>query len=167
MYINSNSMIVSTIKSALPAYNNGRATYDQISKMFLSSGWQSAAGNVYLEGARVSNNLVVKYNIGYGYCYKFLNGINLYAYDGNRLKLIASDNSYYNFVWNDSLVRSETIGLLQRMLLDQCRIAGCRIVNMLELERIASGLIDETIKSTEAAGNQLLASSGSHTLLLR
>ena len=166
VYSSNNSLVLATINSSLPAFSGNGVTYKDIAKMFLSSGWTSVAGNTYQEGVRLSDKFVVKYNIGHGYMYTFLNGINLYGFDGKKLKLIAS-RCFNCYVWNDRDVKDETVRLLSKFFEDQCRAHGCLPSDRGYITRIATQFVDEAIRRTEAIGNYALASSGSSTKMLR
>lgn len=66
---------------ALPALSGSNVTYNAKRNIFLTNGFTSAAGNTNYQGIRVSDRIAVKYSLGDGYCYTFLNGIQVYGYD--------------------------------------------------------------------------------------
>lgn len=161
-----NSLVLSTINSSLPVFAGNGVTYNDLAKMFLTQGWTSDAGNTYQEGMRLSDKFVVKYNIGHGYYYTFLNGVNIYGYDGDKLRLIISDNSYNGCIWSEGNVKHETVRLLTKFFEDQCRINNCFAPSDY-LKEIAARFVDDTIKATEAIGNQTLVSGNNLSGLLR
>lgn len=159
----SEALTLSTINSILPSISNGEATYNDVAKMILGAGWQSQAGNVYQEGVRISDKIVVKYNIGHGFCYSFLNGVNIYGFDGKGMRLLASDNSYYCCYWSEQTVKNETVRLLSNFFEDYCRANGCLENNRNSIRQIATQFVEETVKATEAVGNRFLASGQAGT----
>lgn len=164
--MNSKALMISKLNTVLPSIANGAATYNDIAKMFLSQGWQSLSGNVYQEGIRLSDKIVVKYNIGHGYCRTFLNGVNIYGFDGEKMRLLVSDNSYYCCYWSEEVVKEETVRLLSSFFEGYCRANGCYDENRSVIREIAQQFVAETIRSTEAIGNMALVSSGSQTKAL-
>lgn len=161
---NENSLVLATINSALPAFAGGGVSYNDIARMFLTMGWTSLAGNTYLEGMRYSDKIVLKYNIGQGYYYTFLNGISIYAFDGRELKLIAS-RSYYCCVMSDRFANDEASDLLSEFFENQCRANGLR-VDRSYVADVARRFVSEAIKHTEAVGNYVLASSDQNAKML-
>lgn len=159
--MNSKELVISKLSTILPSIANGNATYNDIAKMFLTQGWQSMAGNVYQEGMRLSDKIVVKYNIGHGYCHTFLNGVNIYGFDGTQMRLLVSDNSYNCCYWSEGVVKGETVRLLEKFFEGYCRANGCYDENRQAIREIAAQFVDETIRSTEAIGNMAPASAGS------
>jgi len=64
----------------LPALSGESITYNAAKNVFLTQGYTSAAGNMYYKAVRLSNRLMVYYDLGQGYCHTFLNGIKLYCF---------------------------------------------------------------------------------------
>ena len=64
----------------LPALSGESITYNASKNVFLTQGYTSAAGNMYYKAVRLSNRLMVYYDLGQGYCHTFLNGIKLYCF---------------------------------------------------------------------------------------
>ena len=100
------------IDAVLPAsLNEGR-------NIRLTEGYTSAAGKTYFQGISLSDRLVVKYDLGQGYSFLYLNGIKLYGFDGKDTKLLAS-RGYYCQCWNESFARNECKDMLKDFLLNQ------------------------------------------------
>ncbi len=146
-----NSLILSTVKSFLPAFNANGVTYNDIAKMFLTPAWCSQAGNAYQEGLRISNKISVTYNIGHGYAYTFLNGIRIFRYENDKPALIG-ERSYYNYRWTDYDVNRETVNLLTDCLESQCKILGLGTPDKSYVRQVAETFVDETIEGTKLLG---------------
>ena len=84
-----NTALQAIVTKALPALSGEQVTYNAAKNVFLSQGYTSAAGNMYYKAIRLSNRLVVYYDLGQGYIHTFLNGIKLFAFDGPKATLIA------------------------------------------------------------------------------
>ena len=84
-----NTALQTIATKALPALSGEQVTYNAAKNVFLSQGYTSAAGNMYYRAIRLSNRLVVYYDLGQGYAYTFLNGIKLFCFDGQKANLIA------------------------------------------------------------------------------
>ena len=74
---------------ALPALSGSSLTYNPEKNMFLTPGYTSAAGYTYYKAIRLSDRLAVYYHIGEGYAHTFLNGITLFAWNGQKANIIA------------------------------------------------------------------------------
>ena len=74
---------------ALPALSGSSLIYNPEKNVYLTLGYTSAAGNTYYRAIRFSNRLAVYYHIGVGYAHTFLNGITLFAWNGQQANIIA------------------------------------------------------------------------------
>lgn len=109
------------VEAALPALSGSSVTYNTQKNIFLTSGYTSAAGNTYYQGIRASDRIAIKYNIGQGYLHTFLNGIEVYGYDGQNAKLIGS-RSYYCYYFNECNAKNEAIGIVKDYIIGQAKL---------------------------------------------
>ncbi len=154
--------LVRTLNSALPQCS-GNITYNDVAKMFCAPAYVAQSGNMYQEGLRISDRLAIKYSIGYGYCHVFMNGIQVYAYDGTKMKLV-TQGSYYNFWWNEADINAETARLVQEYLKSETKVLGIQGISESELSRQAKSLVDQARKNTETIGTRAIAASGNKQL---
>ena len=103
---------------ALPALSGEQITYNAAKNVFLTMGYTSAAGNMYYKAIRLSNRLMVYYDLGQGYAYTFLNGIKLFAFDGQKANLIAQ--KYWGGcdyrIFNEQFAKEQSILMLRSFL---------------------------------------------------
>jgi hypothetical protein len=118
--------------------------------MFLSSGYTSAVGNTYFQGLRLSNRIIINFDLGQGYCYLFLNGIRIYGYNGREKQLIASQ--YYGGsnwkCFSESFARSQCKQMLTQYLQSQCKLMGASAPQY-QIEEFAGKMVDETINNNQ------------------
>ena len=78
-------------------------------------GYTSHAGNTYYRAIRLSDRLAVYYDLGEGYKYTFLNGITLFAWDGQKANIIAKKTwGWSNWrCFNESEAKEESIRMLK------------------------------------------------------
>lgn len=145
----SKSLIVA-VKSALPSLASN-VTYSQAARMFLSPGYVSAAGNMYQEGLRLSRYIIVKFSIGHGYCWSFLNGIKLYIWDGKRPKLV-KQKLFSSYIWSGNAARQEAVKMVKEYLKDTCRMLHLERATDSEVLRLSEALVDETENTTKLIG---------------
>ena len=150
-----NNALILSAQKALPQLACS-VTYNQVAKMLLTPGYVSAAGNMYQEGVRLSNRLAVRFSIGHGWAHTFMNGIQLYAWDGMSLKLVAH-RCYSNFWWSDEDIRREIIAMITSHFRTQIQIQGIPGIEEAEIRRLAVNLADETQKTTELIGFNIAA----------
>lgn len=148
--IDSSKSLIVAVKSALPSLASN-VTYSQAARMFLSPGYVSAAGNMYQEGLRLSRYIAIKFDIGHGYCWSFLNGIKLYIWDGKRPKLV-KQKLFYNYCWSDSSAREESVSMVKEYLKDTCRMLHLDRATDSEVLRLSEALVDETENTTKLIG---------------
>ncbi len=140
-----NTALQTIVAKSLPALSGESITYNAAKNVFLSHGYTSAAGNMYYKVIRLSNRLIVYYDLGQGYAYTFLNGIKLYCYDGQKANLIAQRNwggCDYR-IFNEQFAKEQSILMLKGFLEGQLRLQGAHISN-LELTSFARSIVEET-----------------------
>lgn len=111
---------------ALPALSGASVTYNPEKNVYLTLGYTSAAGNTYFRAVRFSDRLAVYYDIGQGYKYTFLNGITLFAWDGNKPVIIGKKmwGGYDWVCFSERFAMEQTVQMLKDYLEGQAKIIG-------------------------------------------
>lgn len=140
-----NTALQTIAAKALPALSGESLTYNAAKNVFLTLGYTSAAGNMYYKAVRLSNRLVVYYELGQGYAYTFLNGIKLFCFDGPKARLIAQKSwggCDYR-IFSEQYAKEQSILMLKGFLEGQLKLQGARI-NEQDLASFARGMVEET-----------------------
>ncbi len=129
----------------LPALSGESLTYNAARNVFLTMGYTSPAGNMYYKAVRLSNRLMVYYELGQGYAYTFLNGIKLFCWDGQRGHLIAQ-KSWGGSDWrafSEQFAKEQSILMLKNYLAGQLKAQGAYVSDQ-EMLTFARSMIEET-----------------------
>lgn len=130
---------------ALPAMSGEQVTYNAAKNVFLSQGYTSAAGNMYYKAVRLSDRLVVYYDLGQGYAYTFLNGIKLFCWDGQRANLIAQ--KYWGGcdyrIFSEQFAKEQSVLMLKNFLAGQLKAQGANVSDQ-ELLDFSRSAVEET-----------------------
>lgn len=151
-----------TVKSALPQLA-GDITYNDFAKMFLTPGCVSQAGNMYQEGVRLSRRMAVKFSIGHGIYYTFLNGVQIYMWDGHAPKVVAQE-SFCDYRWNEDSIRRTLERMVKGYLVNQCKIQGVQGVSDSDLGRCAKELVGDMQQTTMLLGRGVATGTGTLSL---
>ena len=141
-----NNMSLSVVaEKALPALSGSSLTYNAEKNFLLTTGYTSTAGNTYFKAIRLSKRLAVYYHIGQGYARTFLNGITLFAWNGQQAKIIAQKQwgGYDYRFFSESFAQEQSILMLKDFLAGQAKIMGSSI-NESQLLTFARQMISET-----------------------
>ncbi len=140
-----NTALQTIVMRNLPALSGESITYNAAKNIFLSQGYISAAGNMYYKAIRISDRLVVFYELGQGYKYTFLNGIKLFAFDGQKATLIAQKywGSSNWVIFNEYFAREQSILMLKGFLEGQLKLQGATVSDQ-EVMAYSRTLIEET-----------------------
>jgi hypothetical protein len=140
-----NTVLQTIVAKNLPALSSESLTYNAAKNVFLTQGYTSAAGNMYYKAVRLSNRLMVYYDLGQGYAYTFLNGIKLYCFDGQKANLIAQ--KYWGGcdyrIFNEQFAQEQSILMLRGFLEGQLKLQGAQVSDQ-ELTSFARGMVEET-----------------------
>ena len=140
-----NTALQTIVAKNLPALSGESIAYNAAKNIFLTQGYTSAAGNMYYKAIRLSNRLIVYYDLGQGYAYTFLNGIKLYCFDGQKTNLIAQKywGSCDYRVFNEQFAKEQSILMLSSFLAGQLKAQGAQVSNQ-EIFSFAYNMIEET-----------------------
>ena len=140
-----NATLQNIAAKALPALSGDSITYNAAKNVFLSQGYTSAAGNMYYKAIRLSNRLVVYYDLGQGYIHTFLNGIKLFCFDGQKANLIAQ--KYWGgcdyCIFNEQFAKQQSILMLKDFLAGQLKTQGAYVSEQ-DIINFARNMIEET-----------------------
>lgn len=121
-----NNKISAVAAKALPALSGASVTFNPEKNVYLTLGYTSAAGNSYFKAVRFSDRLAVHYDIGQGYCHTFLNGITLFAWDGQKAVIIGR-KMWGGCDWrcfSEQYAKEQTINMLKDYLNGQAKALG-------------------------------------------
>ena len=140
-----NTALQTVVAKSLPALSGESLTYNAAKNVYLTLGYTSAAGNMYYKALRVSDRLVVYYDLGQGYVHTFLNGIKLFCWDGQKPKVIAQKSwgGYDYIIFNEQFAKEQSILMLTNFLLGQLKIQGTHVTNQ-DVLSFARNMIEET-----------------------
>ncbi len=143
------SSLARLVNSALPSVQG--VTYNPDKNIFLTSGYTSAAGNTYFQGIRLSDRLAIVMNIGEGYAHTFLNGLQLFCFDGRNRKLIGS-REYNTCFFDEDFAKKESMEILLDYMKSQARMRHICMSDY-ELKSYAKAQIAATISSLKQIAN--------------
>lgn len=124
-----NTSLALVAAKALPALSGSSLTYNAEKNVYLTLGYTSAAGNTYYRAIRLSDRLAVYYHIGQGYAHTFLNGITLFAWNGQKANIIAQ-KFWGGCNWrcfNERSAKEESILMLKDFLKGQAKAMGSMV----------------------------------------
>lgn len=130
---------------ALPALSGSSLTYNAEKNVLLTLGYTSAAGNTYYKAIRLSERLAVFYHIGEGYAHTFLNGITLFAWNGQGANIIAQKFwGGSNWVcFSERYAKEQSALMLKDYLAGQAKALGNTVGEQSLLE-FSRSMIEET-----------------------
>lgn len=145
-----NTSLALIAAKALPALSGSSLTYNAEKNVYLTLGYTSAAGNTYYRAIRLSDRLAVYYHIGQGYAHTFLNGITLFAWNGQKANIIAQ-KFWGGCNWrcfNERSAKEESILMLKDFLKGQAKAMGSMVAE--------SQLLDSSRNMIEATHQKCL-----------
>lgn len=128
--------------SVLPRYGELRANipvWDNGQKMFICDEYESQAGHRYYSGVRFCDRVVVRERVGLYHNFTYLDGIELYAFNGTNLQLVQK-RQYDKVYRSDALVRSESESMMRDYLAGASSLSGSSATPQ-QLEAEAQNLI--------------------------
>lgn len=119
--------------------------WDDGQKMFICDEVENAKGNRYYRGIRFCDRIVIVEKVGLFHNWTYIDGIELYAFNGKKPKLIQK-RDYEKMHRNEQFIRAESVGMVRDYLNGMLK-AKHAMVPAEEVELQASSLVDECYKS--------------------
>jgi hypothetical protein len=138
--------IISLANKTMPAvFRNAELTYNAAKNILLTQGYTSQAGNIYFQGVRYSDRIVITQQIGKGYYHLFLNGLKIYVYNGVEMRLIG-ERSYNTCYYSEDYIRKESEGIIQDFLKNQA-VLSYSYMDKMTIEKFSKQLVSDTMKN--------------------
>lgn len=142
---NSSSSLARLVEKSLPAMSGSKVSYNSSRNIYETSGYTSAAGNTYYQGIRLSDRIIVKYDLGQGYMYLFLNGIQIYGYNGTGKTLLAS-RAFQCTSFSESFAKRQCVDMLMNYLKAQTKMLNSQVSES-QLNDFANTLVADVMKN--------------------
>lgn len=110
----------------LPVFGNPRENipvYCDSQRMFISSHYTSASGNMYYKGVRFTDRLVMIEKVGLYKNFSYIDSIELYAFNGEERVLIGKFD-YEKVFYDADRIKIDATSIIANYLKDSARIAG-------------------------------------------
>ena len=136
------------LSSVLPTYGNPRVqipVWDNSQKMFICNEYESANGHRYYCGVRFCDRVVIVEKVGHYHSWTYIDGIELYAFNGKRLQLIQK-REYDKEYREADFVRAESERMITDYLLGMQKVQHVAIPTE-EVEKQAKELTEKCYKS--------------------
>lgn len=134
--------------SILPTFGNPRVhvpVWDEGQKMFLCEEYESANGHRYYKGVRFCDRIVVVEKVGLYHSWTYIDGIEIYAFNGKRLELVQKKD-YEKVYRNEEFIRKE-LETMVRNYIEGVLKAHKSSMSQAELEEKSKAIIDGCYKS--------------------
>ncbi len=134
--------------SILPTYGNSRIqipVWDEGQKMFICDEYESANRHRYYKGIRFCDRIVVVEKVGLFHNWTYIDGIEIYAFNGKRLELVQKKD-YTKTFRNEEFIRQETETLLRSFLDGVIKLQG-NAVPAEQINEQVKSIVDGCYKS--------------------
>lgn len=104
--------------SVLPVFGSPRVhvpAWDNGQKMFICDEYESANGNRYYRGIRFCDRVVIVEKVGFYHNWTYIDGIELYAFNGKKLQLIQK-RDYDKVHRKEEFIRAESESMVKDYL---------------------------------------------------
>ena len=132
----------------LPTFGNPRKAipvWDEGQKMFLLGNYESERGNMYYEGIRFCDKIVIKEKVGLFHTWTYIDSIEIYAFNGTRLELVQK-RDYKKTFRSEMFVRSEAEQMVCDFMTGALKVQGVDGVAD-HIREQAHAIVDGSFKS--------------------
>lgn len=122
----------------LPIFGNPRTNtpvWNESLKMFITNEYESAAGNRYYDGVRISDRVVIVEHVGMYHSFTYIDGLDIFMYDGEELKLIVQEK-YDKQFYNAEFIRERTKIALHNYARSQAVMGGTTVSDELIAQEV-------------------------------
>ena len=134
--------------SILPTFGNPRVhipVWDDSQKMFILGEYESGNGHRYYRGIRFCERIVILEKVGLYHSWTYIDGIELYAFNGQKMELIQK-RDYDKVFRNEDFIRQESEQMVEDFLKGTMKIQRV-CMSAEQIADQAKALIDGCYKS--------------------
>lgn len=134
--------------SILPAFGNPRKAipvWDNEQKMFICDEYNSGNGHCYYKGIRFCENIVIVEKVGLFHNWIYIDGIELYVFNGTRLELMQKKD-YDKVFRNEEFIRNESEQMLRDVLSAYVKMQK-PVVSVEDIAMKAKAMVEACYKS--------------------
>jgi hypothetical protein len=113
-----NAISENVFDNILPTFGNPRVhipVWNDSQKMFIFEEYESCGGNLYYRGIRFCERVAIVENIGLYHNWTYIDGIELYAFNGKKPELIQKCD-YENTFRSEEFIRKESESMVKHYL---------------------------------------------------
>lgn len=132
----------------LPSYGNRRIKlpiWNEEQRMYICDEYESATGNYYYKGIRFSNRIVFVEKIGLYHSCTYIDGLEVYAFNGEKLDLVQK-KEYVKEFRDDDFIRKESKKMVYNYLKGSLIQSGKAVPDSV-IETKAGKVVEESYKS--------------------
>ena len=134
--------------SILPTYGSPRVhipVWDDSQKMFICDEYESSNGHRYYRGIRFCDRIVILEKVGLYYSWTYIDSIELYAFNGQKMELIQKCD-YDKVFRNENFIRQESERMVREYLTGMMKMQRT-CVSAEQVTMLAQQLISGCYKS--------------------
>lgn len=145
----------SFLDKVLPKFGNTRENipvYSDSQKMFLSSHYTSAAGNMYFKGLRFTDRLVMVEKVGLYKNFSYIDSIEIYAFDGED-KILIGKVDYDKVFYSVERIKEDAAIIIRGYLKNSAQVAGTMLDESIAAQQTAcllDAMYDNPLRSAMA-----------------
>jgi len=132
----------------LPTFGNPRTAvpiWDEGQKMFLLGNYESEKGNMYYEGIRFCDKIVIKEKVGLCHTWTYIDSLEIYAFNGTKLELVQKKD-YDKTFRSEDFIRSEAEQMICDFIAGAMKAQGEKIEPE-QIREYAHSIVDGSFKS--------------------
>lgn len=134
--------------SILPEFGKPRTNtpiWNESQKMFICDEYEAASGNRYYKGVRFCQNLAIVEYVGIYHNFTYIDGIELYAFNSERLQLIQKQDFPKEF-YNIEFIRDQSTTMLKQYVISMMKVKRVTM-NENQVNGYVASLIEGSYKS--------------------
>lgn len=135
-------------ENLLPKFGTQRKQmpiWDEGQKMFIIGNYESERGNMYYEGMRFCENIVIKEKVGLYHTWTYIDSLEIYAFNGTRLELVQK-RDYDKTFRSEEFIRSEASQMICDFITGYLKAQGIKM-DPEQISTEAQRYVDGSFKS--------------------
>lgn len=121
-------------------------TWNESLRMFILNEHESAAGHYYYDGVRISDRIVIVEHIGQFHSFTYLDGMDIYRFDGDGKRLIVQEK-YDNKFYDVNFIRERSKQALTNFIKSRATMSGNNPIEDSQAQLMAEQIVANSYQS--------------------